>query len=98
MPGLSLTNTDRNILDFLSKNSPPGPAEFDRVRLTPGNIAMNVGGNSNYVSERCKRLFEAGLLDRHQDGTNPFYSVTDLGKRVWAGEVDPADLDVDLDE
>ena len=62
--------------------------------MTPGNIAMNVGGNSNYVGTRCKRLHEAGLLDRYQEGTNPFYSVSELGERVLAGEVDPENLDV----
>jgi DNA-binding IclR family transcriptional regulator len=57
------------------------------LELTTNNIARNTGLSRGYTSERLSVLVEAGLVTKDSNG-HPFYSLTELGKRVANREAD----------
>lgn len=71
---------------ILNLLSPP-----KRLALTPANIAHNIEYSDGYVADQCRFLVERGLLEVTRNG-DPFYSVTDLGERVAAGEIEAEEL------
>ncbi|WP_161605583.1 winged helix-turn-helix domain-containing protein [Natrialba chahannaoensis] len=76
---------DQAILQLLG---PPKSLE-----LTPSNIARNTGLSRGYTSSRLSVLVDQGLVEvDEEEGSHPFYSVSDLGKGVLDGEISPQDL------
>jgi DNA-binding IclR family transcriptional regulator len=71
---------------------PPKPLE-----LRSGSIARNTGLSRRHVSSRCSSLVDRGLLEKDDDGTHPYYSVTDLGRQYVEQQLEPDDL-LELDE
>ena len=74
---------DMAILGLLA---PPKP-----LKLTPGNIAVNIEYSRGHVSKRCRVLVDNGLLSVEENG-DPYFSITDLGRQVVDREVDPSVL------
>jgi len=62
------------------------------LEMTPSNIARNIDYSRGYVSERCSVLLETGLLDVDRDGTDPYYSATELGESLVNRELSEKDL------
>lgn len=94
---MTLTSTDDMIVRLLGESRPPPEIlSVPRLRMTPANIAENLGKNNDYVQKRCKHLVSEGLLQRHQTGGDPYYSLSDMGDLYLASDVDdPAQLDID---
>lgn len=59
-----------------------------KLELTPNNTARNIDYNNEYVSTRSKELAEHQLVERDVTSSDPFYSITDFGKKYLAGEID----------
>jgi len=77
---------DQSILQLLS---PPKALE-----LTAGNIARNTGLSRGYTSERLQVLVEHELIEvEDEEGSYPFYSITDRGRAYLSGELDADDLE-----
>lgn len=70
-----MTQSDERILEFLSEKD---------IVSSPSVIAANLEYNSNYISRRCRKLTQAGLIQR-VDATN--YQVTTLGERFLSGDL-----------
>lgn len=62
------------------------------LKLTPNNIAQNIGYNNEYVSKRCKELAAHQLVERDGSTSDPFYAITERGEQYLAGELDAEDL------
>lgn len=75
---------DQAILQLLASPKP--------LKLSPNNIAANIGYSRSHVSRRCRLLVDHGLLDVEENG-DPFFLVTDLGQDVVDGRVDPGELE-----
>ena len=76
---------DQAILQLLG---PPKPLE-----LTPSNIARNTGLSRGYTSNRLSVLVDHGLVEvDEEEGSHPFYSLSEQGEEVLAGEVTADDL------
>lgn len=52
---------------------------------------MNIEYSDGYVADQCRFLVERGLLHVERNG-DPFYSTTELGEQLAAGEIEPEDL------
>ncbi|WP_394348010.1 winged helix-turn-helix domain-containing protein [Natronorubrum halophilum] len=79
---------DQAILQLLG---PPKSLE-----LTPGNIARNTGLSRGYTSNRLGVLVDHDLVEvDEQDGSHPFYSLSDRGEQFLEGELEAADLESD---
>lgn len=59
------------------------------LKLSPGCIAENIDYNNDYVGTRCRKLVNAGLLEK--DGQ--YYSISEKGLAYLAGELDVDDLE-----
>lgn len=70
-----MTQGDERILEFLSEKE---------IVASAGVIAANIDYTSEYISRRCRKLVDAGLMQR-VDPTN--YRITDLGERYLDGEI-----------
>ena len=81
-----MTRSDDRILEFLDDKG---------IVASASVIAVNIEYNPNYISRRCRRLAEAGLIQRI-DSSN--YRLTDFGDRYLAGEIDSDELEIDDDE
>lgn len=81
-----MTRSDDRILEFLDDKG---------IVASASVIAVNIEYNPNYISRRCRRLAEVGLIQRI-DSSN--YRLTDFGERYLAGEVDSDELEIDNDE
>lgn len=53
------------------------------LKLTPGNIAKNIEYQPSYVATRARVLVEKGILEVSEDGTDPYFSTTELGERIF---------------
>lgn len=71
---------------ILNLLSPP-----KRLALTPSNIAKNIEYSDGYVADQCRFLVERGLLSVERNG-DPYYSATELGEQLAAGEIEPEEL------
>ena len=75
-----MTQADERVLEFLH--------EKDSV-ASPSVIAANIDYTQEYISRRCRKLTNAGLLQR-ADASN--YRVTELGERFLNGDIGEDDL------
>jgi len=64
----------------------------DTGAATPQLLADNTGKNNNYLGVRCRELEKYGLVMRPSRGV---YTLTDLGERYLAGDLDASDLEPD---
>jgi len=78
-----MTQADERVLEFLHEKN---------IIASPSVIAANIDYTQEYISRRCRKLTDAGLLQR-ADASN--YRLTDLGERFLAGEVDADNLTLD---
>ena len=78
-----MTQADERVLEFLYEKD---------IVASPSVIAANIDYTQEYLSRRCRRLTDAGLLQR-VDASN--YRVTDFGEQYLEGEVDAEDLESD---
>lgn len=78
-----MTQADERVLEFLHEKD---------IIASPSVIAANIDYTQEYISRRCRKLTDAGLLQR-ADASN--YRLTDLGERFLAGKVDADDLTLD---
>ena len=78
-----MTQADERVLEFLYEKD---------IVASPSVIAANINYTQEYLSRRCRKLTDAGLLQRI-DASN--YRVTDLGERFLAGEIDAEELEFD---
>lgn len=81
-----MTQGDERILEFLNEKE---------IVASPSVIAANIDYTGEYISRRCRKLTDAGLLQR-VDPTN--YRITEKGERFLAGELDAADLQLPDEE
>ena len=70
-----MTQADERILEFLREKD---------IVASPAVIAANIDYTGEYISRRCRKLANAGLLQR-VDASN--YRVTELGEQFLQGEV-----------
>ena len=78
-----MTQADERTLEFLHEKD---------IVASPPVIAANIDYTQEYISRRCRKLTDAGLLQR-VDASN--YRVTELGERFLAGDIDAEDLESD---
>lgn len=77
-----MTQADERILEFLHDKE---------IIASPSVIAANIDYTGEYISRRCRKLTDAGLMQR-VDPTN--YRITEKGELFLAGEIDAAELEV----
>nr|WP_205849529.1 helix-turn-helix domain-containing protein [Natronorubrum bangense] len=75
-----MTQADERVLEFLHEKD---------IVATPTVIAANIDYTSEYISRRCRKLTDAGLLQR-VDASN--YRLTDLGCRFLDGNIDADEI------
>lgn len=78
-----MTQADERILEFLREKG---------IVASPSVIAANIDYTGEYISRRCRKLANAGLLQR-VDASN--YRITDLGNQFLDGDVDREDIILD---
>lgn len=78
-----ITQADERVLEFLRDKD---------IVASPSVIAANIDYTSEYISRRCRKLEDAGLLQR-VDATN--YRITEVGERFLEGDIDAQDLEPD---
>ena len=78
-----MTQADERVLEFLHQKD---------IVASPTVIAANIDYTPEYISRRCRKLTDAGLLQR-VDASN--YRVTGLGEQFLAGEIDAENLETD---
>jgi Mn-dependent DtxR family transcriptional regulator len=71
-----MTQADERVLEFLHEKD---------IVASPTVIAANIDYTAEYISRRCRKLADAGLLQR-VDPSN--YRLTELGERYLNGDVD----------
>jgi predicted transcriptional regulator len=76
-----MTQADERVLEFLHEKE---------IVASPTVIAANIDYTSEYLSRRCRKLADAGLLQR-VDASN--YRITEFGERFLSGDVDADELD-----
>ncbi|ELZ66077.1 hypothetical protein C457_14895 [Haloferax prahovense DSM 18310] len=81
-----MTQADERILEFLHEKD---------IISSASVIAANIDYTSEYISRRCRKLMDAGLLQR-VDPTN--YRITQLGERYLTGEVEDDEIQLDSEE
>ena len=75
-----MTQADERVLEFLHEKD---------IVASPTVIAANIDYTAEYISRRCRKLANAGLLQR-VDPSN--YRLTDLGRDFVDGDVDADEL------
>ncbi|MFC7079202.1 MarR family transcriptional regulator [Halorussus caseinilyticus] len=81
-----MTAGDDLILTVLGSQFDPLNKE---LQLSPGCIAVNIDYNNDYVGTRCRKLVEAGLLEKE----GQYYSISEKGRAYLAGELDASELE-----
>jgi repressor of nif and glnA expression len=71
-----ITQADERVLEFLHEKD---------IVASPTVIAANIDYTAEYISRRCRKLADAGLLQR-VDPSN--YRLAELGERYLNGDVD----------
>ena len=56
------------------------------IAANPSTIGYNTDYDTSYVSERCRKLSDGGLLVRETE-KRAMYSITDLGRRYVHDEL-----------
>lgn len=62
------------------------------IAADPNTIGFNVDYDRRYVSERCWKLAEEGLLERMDEG-KAMYRIAEKGRKYLAGELDADELE-----
>jgi predicted transcriptional regulator len=75
-----MTQADERVLEFLHEKD---------IVASPTVIAANIDYTAEYISRRCRKLANAGLLQR-VDPSN--YRLTDLGRDFVDGDVDADEM------
>lgn len=75
-----MTQADERVLEFLYEKD---------IIASPSVIAANIDYTAEYLSRRCRKLADAGLLHR-VDPSN--YRITDFGEQYLEGEVDADEI------
>ena len=78
-----MTQADERVLEFLHEKD---------IVASPSVIAANIDYTGEYISRRCRKLTDAGLLQR-VDASN--YRLTDLGEQFLEGEIDAEDIQLE---
>jgi predicted transcriptional regulator len=78
-----MTQADERILEFLHEKD---------IVASPGVIATNLDYNNKYISERCSKLVDAGLIQR-VDASN--YRLTEKGEQFLEGELESEDVSLE---
>lgn len=85
IPNVSwMVSADWIILFFMSEHR-------WRFAATPSVVAANCGISQSHANRRCKKLGDAGLLERLED--RGYYRISDAGMRYMLGELDQEDLE-----
>jgi len=71
-----MTQADERVLEFLHEKD---------IVASPTVIAANIDYTAEYISRRCRKLADTGLLQR-VDPSN--YRLTDLGRDFVDGDID----------
>lgn len=79
-----MTLADERILEYIQANQSGTPKEM--------KDSGYVRYSRQYISQRCKKLVDYGLLQHLGNGV---YIITDTGEQYLSGELDAADLDAD---
>ena len=77
-----MTQADERVLEFLYEKD---------IVASPTVIAANIDYTAEYISRRCRKLANVGLLQR-VDPSN--YRLTDLGRRFLGGDVDAEEVEL----
>nr|WP_323173206.1 winged-helix domain-containing protein [Natrialba sp. PRR66] len=77
-----MTQADERIMEFLQEKD---------IVASPSVIAANIDYTGEYISRRCRKLADAGLLQR-VDPTN--YRLTELGERFLGGDVEADEIEM----
>jgi len=72
-----MTLVDDRVLEFIDENGSGSPTKMKNE----GPIQYSTG----YISERCKKLVEEGLLNHLG---NAIYTITDDGEKYLSGDLD----------
>lgn len=80
-----MSKADERVLEFLQEKD---------IIASPSVIAANIDYTGEYISRRCRKLAEAGLLQR-VDASN--YRLTSLGERFLEGEAESDELELGED-
>lgn len=75
-----MTQADERILEFLQAKD---------IVASPSVIAANIDYTAEYISRRCNKLEDAGLLQR-VDASN--YRITEFGTQYLEGNVTAEEL------
>ncbi|WP_117363660.1 MarR family transcriptional regulator [Natrarchaeobaculum sulfurireducens] len=78
-----MTQADERILEFLFEKD---------IVASPTVIGANIDYTGEYVSRRCRKLAEVGLIQR-VDATN--YRITELGEDFLSGDINADELHLD---
>lgn len=76
-----MTQADERIMEFLKEKD---------IIASPSVISANIDYTAEYISRRCRKLAEAGLIQR-VDASN--YRITGLGERFLEGSVEADEID-----
>lgn len=77
-----MTQADERVLEFLHEKD---------IVASPTVIAANIDYTAEYISRRCRKLTDAGLLQR-VDASN--YRLTGLGRRFLDGDADAEEIEL----
>jgi len=64
--------------------------EDTELILTPAVLAKNLDYTRNYISDRCRVLFDADLLAKDGEG---FYYITERGRDYLDGQISADELE-----
>jgi predicted transcriptional regulator len=76
-----MTQADERVLEFLHEKD---------IVASPTVIAANIDYTAEYISRRCRKLADAGLVQRVGPSN---YRLTELGKRYLNGDVDAEEFE-----
>ena len=77
-----MTQADERVLEFLYEKE---------IIASPSVIGANIDYTGEYISRRCRKLADAGLVQL-ADATN--YRITEKGERYLNGDLDASELEM----
>jgi len=77
-----MTQADERVLEFLHEKE---------IIASPSVIGANIDYTGEYISRRCRKLADAGLVQL-ADATN--YRITEKGERYLNGDLDASELEM----
>lgn len=77
-----MTQADERVLEFLREKE---------IVASPSVIGANIDYTGEYISRRCRKLADAGLVQR-ADATN--YRITEKGEQYLDGELSTSALEI----